>query len=250
MGEAKRRREAPYKPAAYRDLSTNQIAYGRPAGDPLKYFNEFMALGMANAGTETRPANVPCNGCSECCYYKSVEVKPHEETPEALAVLETEVADDGSLLLRKRPDGACTHLGPNGCTVYPHRPRVCRLYDCRVCSLFSIRDGFDNGHVSPVWVFQPQSRESRVFQAACNMTGFLHQVRAKQTGETASAMETVAHGMLHFSEFLDALDTLSRALPEMLTQMLGRDPRTVTPEETAAVFQQLLGQRLEPPSEP
>jgi hypothetical protein len=38
----------------------------------------------------------------------------------------------GSMMLRKGPDGACVHLGPNGCTVHRHRPRACRIYDCRI----------------------------------------------------------------------------------------------------------------------
>jgi Fe-S-cluster containining protein len=36
-------------------------------------------------------------------------------------------------LLRKRGDGYCVHSDPETqrCTVYPHRPAVCRVYDCR-----------------------------------------------------------------------------------------------------------------------
>lgn len=28
--------------------------------------------------------------------------------------------------------GRCPMLGANGCTIYEHRPRACRVYDCRV----------------------------------------------------------------------------------------------------------------------
>jgi Fe-S-cluster containining protein len=35
--------------------------------------------------------------------------------------------------IRQRPDGYCVHNDPQGrtCTAYPHRPAVCRHYDCR-----------------------------------------------------------------------------------------------------------------------
>ena len=34
----------------------------------------------------------------------------------------------GGTVLRTREDGACSFLGPKGCTVHPDRPLVCRLY--------------------------------------------------------------------------------------------------------------------------
>lgn len=34
---------------------------------------------------------------------------------------------------RQRPDGYCTHCQPDSraCAIHPHRPAVCRTYDCR-----------------------------------------------------------------------------------------------------------------------
>ena len=34
----------------------------------------------------------------------------------------------GGTVLQTREDGACTFLGPRGCTVHPDRPLACRLY--------------------------------------------------------------------------------------------------------------------------
>jgi Fe-S-cluster containining protein len=37
----------------------------------------------------------------------------------------------GHRVLNNKPSGECTHLGPEGCTIYAKRPLVCRTYDCR-----------------------------------------------------------------------------------------------------------------------
>ena len=34
-------------------------------------------------------------------------------------------------VLNNKPNGDCTHLGPEGCAIYEKRPFVCRTYDCR-----------------------------------------------------------------------------------------------------------------------
>ena len=41
-----------------------------------------------------------------------------------LAHLLTERSPDGELVLQRRSDGACVHLGERGCTVYEQRPSV------------------------------------------------------------------------------------------------------------------------------
>jgi Fe-S-cluster containining protein len=32
--------------------------------------------------------------------------------------------------IRKQPNGACVHHNGNGCTIYDHRPGICRRYSC------------------------------------------------------------------------------------------------------------------------
>src|SRR4029077_2894926 len=89
-----------------------------------------------------RDATVPCDGCTTCCHHGRIEVLPWLEIPEHLAHLDTEPDPDGcspdSLKLKRRQDGACIHLGDNGCTVYGHRPTVCRVYDCRYAAFSGI----------------------------------------------------------------------------------------------------------------
>jgi len=123
MGEAKRRRDAANKTADYYDIAKGEVATGRAAGDPLEFRRKMIAqaTGLLN-GTGDGSAAVPCNGCTECCYYHQVPVYPAQETPEHMAHLDLVETDDG-LAVRKRDDGACVHLGPGGCTVHEHRAK-------------------------------------------------------------------------------------------------------------------------------
>jgi Fe-S-cluster containining protein len=83
------------------------------------------AWGRGDAGP------VPCGGCSACCYYDGIPVDKKRDRRH-LSYLLTERDADGGLVLQRRADGACAHLGARGgCTVYEHRPSACRSFDCR-----------------------------------------------------------------------------------------------------------------------
>jgi Fe-S-cluster containining protein len=73
---------------------------------------------------------VPYGGCSACCYYDGIPVDKKRDR-RRLPYLLTERDADGGLVLQRRADGACAHLGARGCTVYEHRPSACRSFDCR-----------------------------------------------------------------------------------------------------------------------
>ena len=74
---------------------------------------------------------VPCGACTACCHYPTVIVD-EKRGRKRLARLRTERSPDGELVLQRRSDGACVHLGTQGCTVYEQRPAVCRTFDCRI----------------------------------------------------------------------------------------------------------------------
>jgi Fe-S-cluster containining protein len=50
---------------------------------------------------------------------------------------------------RQGPDGLCVHLdrGTHGCSIYEHRPGICRIYDCRKDSRIWL--DFDKGLINP-----------------------------------------------------------------------------------------------------
>jgi uncharacterized protein len=82
-------------------------------------------------------ADVPCGGCTACCRSSQfVHVGPDET--DALAHIPHELLfpapqmPKGHVVLGYDENGCCPMLGDNGCSIYEHRPRACRMYDCRV----------------------------------------------------------------------------------------------------------------------
>lgn len=71
-------------------------------------------------------AQVDCGDCHACCKRELVPLMP-DDNP---ALYETEEHPIAGLILTRRPNGDCVHLGPDGCTVYPNHPIVCRAFDC------------------------------------------------------------------------------------------------------------------------
>lgn len=82
-------------------------------------------------------ADVDCTGCTACCTSSQfVLIGPDEA--DALAHVPTELRfpapglPPGHVVLGYDERGRCPMLGDAGCTIYAHRPRTCRTYDCRV----------------------------------------------------------------------------------------------------------------------
>jgi hypothetical protein len=95
---------------------------------------------------------VPCGHCSTCCYYEGIVVDRKRDR-RRLPHLLTERNADGDLVLQRRADGACIHLGERGCTVYDQRPGVCRSFDCRAFAAMGIAEHCAPGHLLPDWEF-------------------------------------------------------------------------------------------------
>jgi uncharacterized protein len=89
------------------------------------------------AALEAGDADVPCAGCTACCASSQfVHVAPDET--DTLAHIPAELRfpapgmPEGHVVLGYDEHGRCPMLGDAGCTIYEHRPRACRAYDCRV----------------------------------------------------------------------------------------------------------------------
>ena len=89
---------------------------------------------------------------SVCCHYPAVVVDERRDR-KRLARLLTERSPDGELVLQRRSDGACVHLGEQGCTVYEQRPAVCRTFDCRVFAAMRLVERCGPNHQTPHWEF-------------------------------------------------------------------------------------------------
>lgn len=94
-------------------------------------------VGMRAALAGERDADVPCDGCTACCASSQfVPIGPDEV--ETLARIPEELRfpapgmPAGHVVLPYDEWGRCPLLADSGCSIYAHRPRTCRTYDCRV----------------------------------------------------------------------------------------------------------------------
>jgi hypothetical protein len=148
MGEARRCREAEQRgqPIQFINDLTNEHETGRLAPSVAEHLRMTSDLMRRDAAGEHVAISVPCNGCNACCYARRVPVRPERERPDDLLHLDMvpdpDATDSGTMLLRKREDGACIHLGPDGCSIYEHRPHICRLFDCRGAAIAGLRETF------------------------------------------------------------------------------------------------------------
>jgi Fe-S-cluster containining protein len=82
-------------------------------------------------------SDVPCNGCTACCRSSQfVHIEPDEvdtlDHIPAELLFPAPGLPEGHVVLGYDEHGECPMLGDNGCSIYAHRPRACRVYDCRV----------------------------------------------------------------------------------------------------------------------
>ena len=84
-----------------------------------------------------RAADVPCDGCTACCTSSQfVHIGPDETDTlshiPAELLFPAPLMPRGHLLMGYDERGHCPMLVDNRCSIYEHRPRTCRTYDCRV----------------------------------------------------------------------------------------------------------------------
>jgi Fe-S-cluster containining protein len=103
-----------------------------PAGDFSSWVVEMQGAIRGEHGSD-----VPCGGCTACCTsYQFVHIGPDET--ETLSHIPVELLfpaprlPRGHVLLGYDERGHCPMLIDNACSVYEHRPKACRTYDCRI----------------------------------------------------------------------------------------------------------------------
>lgn len=119
------------------------------AGDFSSWLGE-----MAAALRGERAAEVPCGSCTACCTSSHfVHIDPDET--EALAHIPAELLfpaprrPAGHVLLGYDERGHCPMLVDAGCSIYDHRPRACRTYDCRIFPAAGVMpDGDGKAHIT------------------------------------------------------------------------------------------------------
>jgi len=90
-------------------------------------------------------SDVPCGSCTACCEASQfVHVGPDEtdalaHIPPAL-LFPAPGLPQGHRLMGYDEHGRCPMLVEGRCTIYAHRPRTCRTYDCRVFAAADVAD--------------------------------------------------------------------------------------------------------------
>jgi uncharacterized protein len=103
-----------------------------PAGDFADWLDR-----MRRALRERTGMDVPCGTCRACCTSSHfVQIGPDET--ETLAAIPPELhfpapgLPAGHRVMGYDARGHCPMLIDGDCSIYAHRPRTCRTYDCRV----------------------------------------------------------------------------------------------------------------------
>jgi Fe-S-cluster containining protein len=93
--------------------------------------------GMRRALLDDGGTEVPCGGCTACCTSSQfIHIGPEEV--DTLAHVPAQLLfpaprlPAGHVLLGYDENGHCPMLIDGACSIYEHRPRTCRTYDCRV----------------------------------------------------------------------------------------------------------------------
>jgi Fe-S-cluster containining protein len=94
-------------------------------------------VGMQGAIRGEHGSDVPCGGCTACCTSSQfIHIDPDEA--DTLSHIPAELLfpaprlPRGHVLLGYDEQGHCPMLVDGACSIYEHRPRTCRTYDCRV----------------------------------------------------------------------------------------------------------------------
>jgi len=115
-------------------------------------------------------ADVPCGTCTACCragwfvHVAPDEVEALRRIPAALQ-FPAPGRPPGHVVVPHDDRGRCPMLTDAGCSIYEHRPRTCRAFDCRVFTATGVRpDGdaaADVAHRAAAWRFDRTGPDDR-----------------------------------------------------------------------------------------
>jgi hypothetical protein len=153
-------------------------------------------------------SDVPCGGCTACCTSSQfVHIGPDEA--DTLAHIPADLLFPaprlpfGHVLMGYDERGHCPMLVDNHCSIYEHRPRTCRTYDCRVLPAAGL-DGDDDmiliARQARRWRFSFATRADQIRRDAVRAaTAFLKQHRNSlpMAGTTATQTAVLAIELHH-----------------------------------------------------
>jgi Fe-S-cluster containining protein len=150
-------------------------------------------------------AEVPCGNCTACCTSSQfVPIGPDET--DTLAHIPAELLfpaprlPKGHVLLGYDERGHCPMLVDGRCSVYEHRPRTCRTYDCRIFAATGLEVDADDPTKDPIarrvtrWHFTFPTDDDRRRQAAVHT--------AVRTVRATSVTRLAVASIERYEEFL------------------------------------------------
>jgi Fe-S-cluster containining protein len=185
--------------------------------------------GMARALRGEEGSDVPCGGCTGCCRSAQfVHIGPEER--DTLAHIPAELLfpaprmPTGNLLLGYDENGHCPMLVDDRCSIYDHRPRTCRTYDCRVFPAAGVEP--DSHEQAPIarqarrWRFEFPEEADRVRHEAVRAAAAYVQARPDTPTPTQRAVLAVR---LH-EAFLTDDGVVGEPAPEVVQALLSPEP--------------------------
>jgi hypothetical protein len=162
--------------------------------------------GMRAALRGEAAADVPCGGCTACCTASQfIHIGPDETDTlahiPAPLLFSAPRLPRGHVLLGYDGRGHCPMLVEGRCSIYEHRPRTCRTYDCRIFTVtgLAVDDG-DRGKEGIArqarrWRFSlptpdDRRRQDAVLTAVAAATGAAGADGATTTQVAVRAIET------------------------------------------------------------
>jgi Fe-S-cluster containining protein len=179
-------------------------------------------------------ADVACDGCTACCRASQfIHIAPDEM--DALAHIPKAVLfpaprlPRGHMLMGYDQHGRCPMLISGACSIYEHRPRTCRTYDCRVFPATGF-DAADDGKQDIAararwWKFQYPGEQDRSEQAAVRAAAAFLRERVQElpplarpsTASQAAVLSVELHGL-----FMAGDGTLTNPTPEEVRVEIAR----------------------------
>jgi Fe-S-cluster containining protein len=142
---------------------------GRAASVPAGEFSEWLRGTEASLRSGNGGSDVPCGACRGCCRSSMfIHITPEEtqtlqRIPGAL-LFPAPGLPKGHVLMGYGDKGQCPMLVDNRCSIYEHRPRTCRDYDCRVFAATGVsvdeRTQAEIARRVEAWAFDYGSQES------------------------------------------------------------------------------------------
>jgi Fe-S-cluster containining protein len=149
-------------------------------------------MGAAIAGE--RAADVACDGCTACCTAAQfIHIAPDEtdtlaHVPAALLFPAPQLPK-GHVVMGYDDRGHCPMLIEGRCSIYEHRPRTCRTYDCRIFAACGIEPDADKVEIAARvkrWQFSyPTTNDSTLHDAVVAAADFVANNRDATRGGRA-----------------------------------------------------------------